>query len=117
MFPHRLSLAALIAVLLAPASAAGQASTPSAGVGSVTFAWQWIDNTGHIVTNGGFSGDRTSVTTSVLAEVDYGVTDRLAATVAVPFVFARYTGVISDVPFPQTEGDKCLCWHQSLQDF
>ena len=116
-FPHRLSIAALIAVLLAPASAAAQVGTPGSRVGSVTFAWQWIDNTGHILTNGECCGNRTSVTTSVLAEVDYGVTERFAATVAVPFVFARYTGVISDDPFPQTERDKCRCWHQSFQDF
>ena len=114
-FRHRLLVAALFVVLLVPASAAGQVSTPPAGIGSVTFAWQWIDNTGHIVTNGGFSGDRTSVTTSVLAEVDYGVTGRLAATVAVPFVFARFTGQLPS--FSGLERDECRCWHQSFQDF
>jgi hypothetical protein len=114
-FRQGLSLAALIAVLLAPASAAAQTFTPPAGVGSVTFAWQWIDNTGHIVTNGHLFRAGQSVTTSVLAEVDYGVTERLAATVAVPFVFARYTGAL-----PSRSGferDECRCWNQSFQDF
>ena len=111
-FPHRLSLAVLIVVLLAPASAAGQ--TPPKGVGSVTFAWQWIDNTGHILTDGRFSDFSKSVTTSVLAEIDYGVTERFAATVGVPFVFARYTG--SRPPPSNEERDWCRCWQQSLQD-
>jgi hypothetical protein len=114
-FRHRLSLAALIAILLVPASTAAQAFTPPPRVGSVTFAWQWVDNTGHILTDGTFLPRGQSVTTSVLAEVDYGVTERLAATVAVPFVFARFTGQL-----PSRSGlerDECRCWHQSFQDF
>ena len=114
-FRHRLSLAALIAILLVPASTAAQAFTPPPRVGSVTFAWQWIDNTGHIQSNGKLVPLGKSVTTSVLTEVDYGVTERLAATVAVPFVFARYKGPnhprLADGP------DDCFCWHQSFQDF
>jgi hypothetical protein len=113
-FPHRLSLAALLTVLLVPAAAAGQTGTPPAGVGSVTFAWQWIDNTGHIL-DATFVPVGKSVTTSVLAEVDYGVTSRFAATVAVPFVFARFKG--PNEPFSGQERDKCRCWQQSFQDF
>jgi hypothetical protein len=112
---HRLLPAAVLAVLLLPASAAAQAFTPPARVGSVTFAWQWIDNTGHIDSGGKILPFGKSVTTSVLAEVDYGLTERLAATVAVPFVFARYKG--PNVP-PSADGpDDCFCWHQSFQDF
>ena len=114
-FRHRLSHAALIALLLAPASAAGQAFTPPARLGSVTFGWQWIDNTGHIDTEGKIVRGGQSVTTSVLAEVDYGVTERLAATVAVPFVFARYTGDLP--PRSGRKRDACRCWDQSFQDF
>jgi hypothetical protein len=56
-----------------------------------------------------------SVTTSVLAEVDYGVTERFAATLGVPFIFARYTGEL-----PSRSGlarDECKCWNESFQDF
>lgn len=111
---HPLALAALITVLLAPASAAAQAFTPPARIGSVTVAWQWIDNNGHIVSDGTFFPRGQSVTSSVLAEVDYGITERLAATVAVPFVFARYTGQLP--PFSGLERDSCRCWQQSFQD-
>ena len=114
-FRHRLSLAALIAILLVPASTAAQAFTPPPRVGSVTFAWQWVDNTGHILTDGTLFRRGQSVTTSVLTEVDYGVTERLAATVAVPFVFARFTGQLP--PVSGLERDTCRCWHQSFQDF
>jgi hypothetical protein len=114
-FRHRRSVAALIAVLLVPAAAAAQAFTPPARVGSVTAAWQWIDNTGHILTDGTLRPLGQSVTSSVLAEVDYGITERLAATVAIPFVFAKYTG--QNAPYSGLERDACRCWHQSFQDF
>lgn len=112
---RRVLFAYLFALLLPPASAAAQAFTPPPQVGSVTFSWQWVDNTGHILTDGTSFPRGQSVTTSVLAEVDYGVTERFAATVGVPFVFARYTG---DLPtFSGLERDSCRCWHSSFQDF
>jgi hypothetical protein len=87
---RRRLLARAIAVLLLPASAAAQTFTPPARVGSVTVAWQWVDNTGHILTDGTFFPRGQSVTTSLLVEVDYGVTERFAATASVPFVFAFF---------------------------
>ena len=113
-FRHRLPLAALIAVLLVPAAAVAQAFTPPARVGSVTVAWQWIDNTGHILTDGTLLVSGQSVTWSVLAEVDYGITERLAVTAAAPFVFAKFTG--QNDPISGLERDACRCWHQSFQD-
>jgi hypothetical protein len=112
---HPVSVAALIAFLLVPGSAAAQAFTPPPRVGSVTVAWQWIDNTGHIVSDGTFFPRGQSVSSSLLAELDYGITERLAATVAIPFVFAKYTGQLP--PFSGLERDACRCWHQSFQDF
>jgi hypothetical protein len=105
----------LLIVLLAPAGAGAQAFTPPPQVGSVTLSWQWVENTGHIFTDGTFVPSGQSVTSSLLAEVDYGVTERFAATVMVPFVFARYTGQL-----PARSGlelDNCKCWNQSFQDF
>ena len=103
------------AVLLVPVPAAAQAFTPPARVGSVTFAWQWVDNTGHLLSDGTFLKRGQSVTTSLLTEVDYGVTERFAATASVPFVFARYTGGLP--PNSGLDRDACRCWHQSFQDF
>lgn len=56
-----------------------------------------------------------SVSTSAAFELDYGVTDRLSASVAIPYVFARYTG--SQPPRSGLPVDACGCWHSSFQDF
>ena len=111
--PRRL-IAPALAVLLFPVSVAAQAFTPPPRVGSVTVGWQWVDNTGHILTDGTFFPRGQSVTTSLLAEVDFGVTERFAATASVPFVFAKYTGDLP--PFSGLERDACRCWNQSFQD-
>jgi hypothetical protein len=97
------------------AQSRSSASHTAFSIASVTVAWQWIDNTGHILTDDTFFPRGQSVTSSVFAELDYGVTERLAATVAVPFVFAKYTGQLP--PFSGLERDACRCWHQSFQDF
>ena len=75
-------------------------------------SWQWVDNTGHILSDGTFFPRGQSVTTSVLAEVDYGVTERFAATAGVPFIFARYTGGLP--PFSGLDRDTCRCWHSLI---
>lgn len=108
-------LATAVAVLLLPASAGAQAFTPPSRVGAVTFSWQLVDNTGHIVSDGTLFRRGQSVTTSLLAEVDYGVTERFAATASIPFVFAKYTGGLP--PYSGLELDSCRCWHESFQDF
>ena len=41
----------------------------------------------------------TAIDTSLLAEFDYGITERLAATEAVPFVFAKYSAGFADLFF------------------
>ena len=111
----RCLLARTIVVLLVPASAFAQAFTPPPRVGSVTVAWQWVDNTGHILSDGTLLPLGQSVTTSLLAEVDYGVTERFAATTSIPFVFAKYTGGLP--PFSGLPLDSCKCWNESFQDF
>jgi hypothetical protein len=108
--------AAILATLAsAPTPAAAQAFTLPRKVGAVTLAWQYVDNTGHRLTDGFLVARGQSATTSLLLEVDYGVTDRLSATFGIPYVFAKYTGAM-----PPPSGlpvDSCGCWHGSLQDF
>lgn len=102
------------AILLLPAGAAAQAFTPPGGAGSVTLAWQWVDNTGHRLTDGLLNERGTSVTTSVLAEVEYGISDRLTVTAGAPYVGAKYTGVMP--PLSGRARDACQCWQSSFQD-
>jgi hypothetical protein len=91
-----------------------QAFTAPEGVGAVTFAWQYVDNTGHRFSDGLFVPRGESATMSALVEVDYSVTDRLAVSVGLPYVFAKYTGAM-----PPPSGlpvDACGCWHSGFQD-
>ena len=113
----RLLFATAVAAVLvsAPPPLSAQAFTLPQGVGAVTLAWQYLDNTGHRLSDGFLRVAGQSVTTSVDFELDYGITDRLSATFGVPYVFAKYTGSL-----PPPSGlpvDSCQCWHSSLQDF
>jgi hypothetical protein len=113
--PLRFAGALLAAALALPAQAAAQAFTPPQGVGAVTLAWQYIDNTGHRLSDGYFRPAGQSATTSLALDVEYAVTDRLSAAVGVPYVFARYEGAL-----PPPSGlpvDACKCWHSSFADF
>lgn len=109
--------AAVVAAALAslPSSLAGQAFTLPQGLGAVTLAWQYVDNTGHRLTDGFLRKAGESVSTSVILETEYGFTDRLSATVGVPYVWAKYTGGLP--PRSNLPVDACQCWHSGLQDF
>lgn len=103
------------AIVSGPSPVAAQAFTPPKGLGAVTLAWQYVDNTGHRLSDGFFRATGQSVTTSALLELEYGVTDRLAANIGIPYVFAKYTGALP--PLSGTPMDACRCWHSGFQDF
>jgi hypothetical protein len=108
--------ARLLAVWLASAApAASQAFTPPDGVGSVTLASQYIHNLGHRFTDGSYQPNGDSVTTSVLLDAEYAFSDRLSATLGLPYVFAKYTGSIE--PFSGLPHDTCRCWNSGFADF
>lgn len=108
----------LFAVLVSGAQlATGQAFTLPRGVGAFTLGWQYVDNTGHRLTDGYLLDQGQSVSTGVVAELDYGVTDRFSATLGVPYIFAKYTGNPPPPGIPYLAVDSCKCWHSGLQDF
>jgi hypothetical protein len=112
---HLLVAAAIGAALVAvPSSVAAQAFTSPQGVGSVSLVWQFVDNTGHRLSDGILLVSGPSITTSAVVELDYGLTDRLSATVAIPYVFAKYTGALPS--FSRLPIDECRCWQSSFQD-
>lgn len=112
--PRRI-LATALAALLAPTAAHAQAFTPPRGVVSLTLAYQYVENTGHRFDDGKLRREAQSVDASVLLEGTYAATDRLAFTLGLPYVFARYTG---DEPTPANlPVDACRCWHPAFQDF
>lgn len=102
--------------LLATASASAQAWVPGAGEGSVTVAFQVIDNTGHILTDGSTIPGGQSQNASVYVEFDYAITDRVSLSAAVPYVFAKFLGP-PPPNVPVQPGDACRCWQHGWQDF
>jgi len=107
--------ASLLTVLAWPAPGRAQAFTPPEGVGSVTLAWQYVHNLGHRLTDGYYVPNGDSVTTSALVDVEYALSDRLSASLGVPYVFAKYSG--SDPPFSGLPNDTCRCWSSGFADF
>src|SRR4051794_19858757 len=114
---HRLVATVTCVLALSAAAPAGvfaQAFTPPSGVGAITLSWQFVDNMGHRDRDGVTRPVGQSQTTSALGEFEYGITDRLAASVGVPYVLAKYTGAMP--PPSRLPVDTCGCWHSSFQD-
>ena len=103
-FTHRrvtrgvLALAALLAV---PVQARAQAWVPSQGEGAVSVAFQNMNVTSHIAGTTWIDVGRID-TTVLLADMSYGLTDKIAVDVALPFVMSKYTG---NRPHPGTDID------------
>lgn len=112
----RIAIAAAAAIVLAgtPSPVAAQAFTPAKGIGSLTLGWQLVDNTAHRLSDGFRRETGQSVTTSLLLEADYAITDRLSASAGIPYVFAKYTGALP--PPSMAPHDACKCWQSAFQD-
>ncbi len=109
------ALAGFLAVLASASSAAPQAWIPPAGAGSLNFLVQKIDNTGHFLTDGSRLDEGQSTNVGLYVEADYALTDRLAISAGLPYVFAKYIGR-NPTPFNFLPVDACRCWHSGWQD-
>ena len=109
-----LTIVAALASVPTPANA--QAFTLPRGVGSLTFALQYYDDTGRRFSDGSRKSAGPTETVTVFLEVDYGVTDRLSATLGLPYVFARWQGGPPPPFLPYVSADICHCWHSTFQD-
>ena len=109
-----LAVAGLFA--LAPVPAFAQFTLPQ-GVGAVTFAFQYYDDTGRRFTDATRASVGQTETITLLLEADYGITDRLSATLGLPYIFARYRGEAPPPPIPYVPSDECHCWNSTFQDF
>jgi len=111
----------VFAGVLAASPAFAQAWVPPARQGSVTVAFQVIENTGHVLTDGSTVPQGRSRDASIYLETDYAVTDRFSVAAGVPFVFAKYVGPppppgVPEPPMLQPS-DLCYCWQQGWADF
>lgn len=109
---------ALVGSLALASSATAQAWVPPAGAGSVSLSFQWIDNTGHLLTDGSRIENGQSTNAAVYLEVEYAITDRFSLSTGLPYVFAKWTSEDPPPPFlPFLPRDRCHCWHSGWQDF
>src|SRR5580765_4063157 len=91
-----ISAAALMLVTLVVAPVWAQAWLPAKGEGTVSVVYQDVFVHDHYLTTTLVDAGHIS-TKTVLADVTYGVTDKLAITVAIPWVTSKYNG---DKPHP-----------------
>lgn len=104
-----------VVVSMAPSQARAQAWVPPAGAGSIALIYQFIDNTGHRLSDGFLYEDGKSIDETVAVEADYAFTDRLSMSLGIPYVFAKYRGPgFTPARLPV---DNCHCWHSGFQDF
>lgn len=102
---------AATALMLNPRAAAAQAWVPAAGEGSVSILYQDLFVADHFFDRGQ-RRDRGEIHSSnLLVDFTYGITDRLAVTVGVPFIRARYAGRAPH-PTVQDNGET----HAGVQD-
>lgn len=104
-----------MASLGAAPDAGAQARTYPAGVGSVTLGYQQIRNTGHRLSDGSLLVSGESRSRAVMAEVAYGISDRLTVSAALPFVASQYTSR-DETPFRFLANDADRRWHGTFQD-
>jgi hypothetical protein len=103
---------ALVVFVLVSATAHAQAWLPAKGEGTVSVLFSNTLSTKHYLPNVAY--DRGHIdANSVLFDVTYGVTDRLAITVGLPMVTSRYRGNFPHRPITLDDGN----WHTSAQDY
>jgi len=102
---------AVLVVCLLPAHARGQAWVPQKGEGAVSVALSDSEARYHYFTTQRV--DRGEMKWDVLlADVTYGVTDKMAVDVALPLVVSKYTG-----SFPHPTGIDNGEYHSTFSDF
>ena len=112
---------AMPALLFAsPVSLSAQPWVPARGEGTVALGYQNYYVVGHFDLRGQQNTNGGTHTKSLAAELELGITDTVALTVALPFVSSKYTGSSSYIvggrvvtPGPLDDGS----YHGAFQDF
>ncbi len=84
----------------------------------VTLGFQWIDNTGHLLSDGSsdLKNPGASLNASIYLSLEYAFTDRLSLEIGLPYVFSKFQGP-GETPPPFNPVDSCYCWNGGFQDF
>jgi hypothetical protein len=107
----RVAVLALASSFVVTSAARAQAWLPAKGEGSVSVLYQNIFVTDHMP-SGEFVDFGHIYSHGLLADLTYGLTDRVALTLGVPVMVTKYKG---DRPHPTVLDDGT--WHSSWQDF
>ena len=105
------------------AAARAQAWLPPKGEASVTlgisrdFANQHTDDDGNNLTIPTGEGWGSMTWNEVRPVLGYGITDRLAVRLSVPFVVSKYEGQVAHPPLPGHENQDDGNWHSTFGDF
>lgn len=97
--------------LAAAVSAHAQAWVPAKGEGSISFLVQDLLVRNHLTATGAKQDRGRIDSNNLVVDVNYGVTDRLALTLALPYIRTRYTGLARH-PSDQDDGTA----HAGFQD-
>src|SRR5687768_8579237 len=82
------------AIVVASTAVLGQAWTPGAGSGSIWLIGQTLHADAHTEGDGRLVHNIDLRAHSLTAAFDYGVTDRMAVSVTLPYVTSRYRGPV-----------------------
>lgn len=103
---------ALLVLVLASAQAHAQAWLPAKGEGTVSVLVSNTLSKDHFLPDQRYDFGHIDANT-VLFDVTYGLTDRMAVTVGLPIVTSRYRGLFPHRPITLDDGG----WHSTSQDF
>jgi hypothetical protein len=103
--------AAALVFVAAPTPAAAQAWPPHKGEGTVSVLFTNVASKDHFLPDRRYDFGQIDANT-LLADVTYGITDRVAITFGVPLVTSRYRGTAPHRPVTLDDGK----WHTTPQD-
>ena len=102
----------LVVFLVTSSTAFAQAWLPAKGEGNVSVLFSNTLSTRHYLPDVAYDRGHIDANT-MLFDVTYGVSDRMAVTVGLPMVTSRYRGSFPHRPITLDDGN----WHTSAQDF
>jgi hypothetical protein len=102
----------LVVFVLVSATAHAQAWLPAKGEGTVSVLFSNTLSTKHYLPDVAYDRGHIDANT-MLFDVTYGLSDRLAVSVGLPVVTSRYRGSFPHRPITLDDGN----WHTSAQDF
>ena len=109
-------LAAAFAIaVFAPAPALAQAWLPPKGEASFSEGGQYLNARYHLLWDGRRDDRGVMEWYHAISDLSYGVTDRIAVRVGIPYVVSRYTGAFPHRPVGRPVHDDGA-WHGTFQD-